>query len=91
MFSERRNSGRCKRPNHLLSRYTSHARAYTDAKYVAGRWFCVRISFPLSMSWSIFCSRQGYEIQLAIMIQNIFQIWNNSWWRGREISGRMDY
>ena len=23
--------------------------------------------------------------------KNIFQIWNNSWWRGWEISGRMDY
>ena len=49
MFSERRNSGRCERPNHLLSRYTSYARAYTDAKYVAGRWFCVRILFFIGM------------------------------------------
>ena len=48
MFSERRNSGRCERPNHLLSRYTSHARAYLDAKYVASRWFCVRFLFPLA-------------------------------------------
>ena len=54
MFSERRNSGRCKRPNHLLSRYTSYAGAYTDAKYVAGRWFCVRILLSIGMGWSLF-------------------------------------
>ena len=49
MFSERRNSGRGKWPNYLLSRYTSYARTYIDAKYVAGRWFCVRIIFPIGM------------------------------------------
>ena len=63
MFSERRNSGRCKRPNHLLSRYTSHARAYTDAKYVAGRWFCVRISFPIGTGWSLFDKAMKYGWQ----------------------------
>ena len=61
MFSERRNSGRCERPNHLLSRYTSHVRAYTDAKYVAGRWVCVRILLSIGMGWSLFDKGMKYS------------------------------